>query len=94
MAPQPATGSSGQGGAPNVNWTLNFDPQTNPVIISGGYFCQDSNPATWSQDQQSNGNGFCIVTATPAYVTNFTPPKGTPVAQPAPPTGNPPASAP
>ena len=94
VAPQPATGSSGQGGAPNVNWTVNFSTQTNPVIISGGYFCQDSDPATWSQDQQSNGNGFCTVTATPAYVTNFTPPKGTPVSQPPPPTGNPPASSP
>jgi hypothetical protein len=94
VAPRPATGSSGQGGAPNVNWTVTFSTQTNPVTISGGYFCEDSDPATWSQDQQSNGNGFCTVTATPAYLTNLTPPKGTPVSQPPPPRGNPPASSP
>ena len=62
--PFAAKGSSGQGGAPNVNWTVNL-PTTKPVVINGTYTCQDSDPASWSQDQQSGGNGFCIV-----YVVN------------------------
>jgi len=94
VPPTQATGSSGQGGALNVNWTVSFSTQQNPTIISGGYWCQDSSPKTWSQNQQSNGNGFCTIQATPAYVTNFTPPGGTPVPQPPPPTGNAPASSP
>jgi hypothetical protein len=67
VTPIKATGSSGQGGAQNVNWTVNF-PATKPVVIAGGYYCKDSDPATWSQNQQSGGKGFCSVTATPAYL--------------------------
>ncbi len=92
VAPQQATGSGGQGGAPDVNWTVNYPGSTNPVVISGAYFCQDSDPATWSQNQQSAGNGFCTVYATPAYVTNFTLPSGSSVPQPTPPSGPPPAA--
>jgi PKD repeat protein len=62
--PFAAKGSSGQGGAPNVNWTVNVSTST-PVILNGTYTCQDSDPATWSQDPQTGGKGFCIV-----YVTN------------------------
>jgi hypothetical protein len=91
VAPQQATGSAGQGGAQNVNWTVNFPGASNPVVIGGGYFCSDSDPATWSQNALSGGNGFCIVQATPAYVTNFTLPGGFTVPQPAPPSGPPPA---
>jgi hypothetical protein len=94
VRPQQATGSSGQGGAPNVNWTVNFPGPSNPVVIGGGYFCSDSGPATWSQNQQSGGNGFCKVYATPAYVTNFMLPSGFMVPQPAPPTGTPPSGQP
>ena len=85
VGPRRATGSSGQGGAPNVNWTVNYPAGTSPVIISGAYTCKDSDPATWAQDQQSGGHGFCIVYATPAYVSNFTLPSGAHFPQPAPP---------
>ena len=65
LGPWTATGSSGQGGAPNVNWTVNFSTAT-PVVIKGKYTCVDSDAKTWSANQQSGGNGFCIVYATPA----------------------------
>ena len=64
VGPSRASGSAGQGGAPNVNWTLNI-PQSKPAIINGTYSCTDNAPATWSQNQQTGGKGFCIV-----YVTN------------------------
>src|SRR5262249_23712546 len=55
-----ARGSAGQGGAPNVNWTGTFvNPK--PVYINGTYQCTDSDPATWSQNPQSGGKGFCQV---------------------------------
>jgi len=63
--PFKATGSSGQGGAPNVNWTVNVSTTTKPVVLNGTYTCQDSDPATWSQNPQTGATGFCIV-----YVTN------------------------
>lgn len=91
VRPVKATGSAGQGGAPNVNWTVNFS-STNPVIIAGGYFCNDSDPATWSQNALSGGKGFCTVYATPAYVTNFKLPSGFTVPQPAPPSGSAPST--
>jgi len=75
VAPRKAVGSSGSGGAPNVNWTVDFGGAT-PTIISGIYTCKDSDPATWAQNQQTGGKGFCTVTATPAYVNNFTLPSG------------------
>ncbi len=65
VAPSKAKGSSGQGGAPNVNWTVNYST-TKPVAINGSYSCSDSDPTTWSQNQQSHGKGFCIVYATNA----------------------------
>lgn len=68
VGPLPATGSSGQGGAPNVNWTVNFS-SAKPVVVNGSYSCNDSDPATWSQNQQSHGTGFCIVYGTPATKT-------------------------
>jgi PKD repeat protein len=62
--PFKATGSAGQGGVPNVNWTVNV-PTAKPVVINGSYTCQDSDPASWSQNPQTGGKGFCIV-----YVEN------------------------
>ncbi|MFI4973632.1 MAG: hypothetical protein ACHP84_03720 [Caulobacterales bacterium] len=53
----PAGGSSGQGGAPNVNWTANV----NLTLPAGTYLIRDSDPATWSWNQQSGGNGFAKV---------------------------------
>lgn len=75
--PFQATGSSGQGNAPNVNWTANVDLQ----LGGGTYQVVDSDPSTWSQNAQSGGVGFSIIrgdrpTGTPAVVT----------APPAPPT--------
>ena len=88
VAPRQATGSAGANGAANENWTVNYST-AKPTIVSGAYTCKDSDPATWSQDQQTGGKGFCIVTATPAYVSNFTLPSGVHVgpapAPPAPP---------
>lgn len=60
VGPWPATGSAGQGGAPNVNWTA-IAPSSPPLIINGSYTCVDSDPTTWSQNQQSGGQGFCDV---------------------------------
>jgi hypothetical protein len=90
VAPRQATGSAGQGGTANVNWTVNYST-TNPTIVSGAYTCKDSDPATWAQNQATGGKGFCIVYATPAYVSNFTLPSGLHVGRapspPAPATG-------
>ena len=69
VGPFAATGSAGQGGAPNVNWTVNVKTAPTPVVINGTYTCVDSKPATWSQDQASKGQGFCnviVVRAIPA----------------------------
>ena len=65
VGPYPAQSSSGQNNAPNVNWFAS--PGTSqPVVINGTYTCVDSDPTTWSQNQQSGGNGFCIVYGIPA----------------------------
>jgi hypothetical protein len=52
--PYPASGSSGQGGAPNVNWTANV----NLNLPAGSYQIIDSDFATWSWNQGSGGDGF------------------------------------
>ncbi|HSX22238.1 MAG TPA: PKD domain-containing protein, partial [Gaiellaceae bacterium] len=64
VGPARATGSAGQGGAKNVNWTLNIS-QSKPAVINGTYECTDTDAATWSQNPQTGGKGFCTV-----YVTN------------------------
>ncbi len=84
VAPRQATGSPGANGAANENWTVNYST-TNPTIVSGAYTCKDSDPATWAQNQTTGGKGFCIVYATPAYVSNFTLPSGVHFSQPPPP---------
>lgn len=66
LGPYKAKGSSGQSGAKNVNWTVTLSTTTNPVVIDGTYTCVDSDPATWSQNQQSHGDGFCQVWGVPA----------------------------
>ena len=60
VGPFKATSSAGQGGAPNVNWMVNV-PQTKPVVINGTYTCTDTDPASWSQNPQTGGKGFCVV---------------------------------
>jgi hypothetical protein len=60
--PWQATGSAGQGGAPNVNWSA---PATNPtpggaVLIHGEYKVNDSSPLTWSGNAKA-GKAFARV---------------------------------
>ncbi len=55
-----AKASAGQNGVPNVNWYASVSI-TKPVILDGRYSCADSDPATWSANQASGGDGFCIV---------------------------------
>jgi hypothetical protein len=61
IGPWPATATSGSGGAPNVNWMVFPGSPTNPVTINGTYSCTDSNPATWSWNETTGGQGFCTV---------------------------------
>jgi len=57
FGPFKARGTSGQGGARNVNWVA----QVGQTLPAGAYFVIDSDPATWSQNQRSNYRGFAIV---------------------------------
>ncbi len=50
--------SSGQGGAPNVNWECH----PGVVIPAGTYKVVDPDPATWSQNDVSGNSGFSRVT--------------------------------
>lgn len=77
LGPWKASGSSGQGSATNVNWTVNLSTSTKPVVINGVYSCVDSNSATWSQDPQSHGTGFCQVYGVKAVAVTTTTPKKT-----------------
>jgi len=60
VGPFDAVGSSGEDGAPDVNWTANV-PTSPPVVIDGEYEEEDSDPGTWSQDDESDGYGFAEV---------------------------------
>src|SRR6476646_7122144 len=51
LGPWPATGD-------NETWTAQ---PPGPVVIHGKYACVDSDPATWSQNTASQGDGFCTV---------------------------------
>ncbi|MBV8234635.1 MAG: hypothetical protein JO075_02925, partial [Acidimicrobiia bacterium] len=71
----PATGSVGEpdpptypNGVPNANWTVTFSTSTKPVVIDGTYKCVDSDPSTWSQNEEppSKGQGFCKIWVVPA----------------------------
>ncbi|MFI4976300.1 MAG: hypothetical protein ACHP84_17320, partial [Caulobacterales bacterium] len=55
--PFAATGSSGQGGAPNVNWVANV----NLTVPAGAYQVIDSDPPTWSWNSASGNYGFAKV---------------------------------
>jgi hypothetical protein len=52
--PYVATGADGQGGVKNAFWTVK--PET--VVPAGTYFIRDSNPATWSQNDQTGKCGM------------------------------------
>jgi hypothetical protein len=60
FGPFAAGGSSGQGGAPNVNWTANV----NLNVPAGAYEVFDSSVPTWSWNVGSSDNGFLKVEGT------------------------------
>lgn len=59
--PWQCTADEGQGGVPNALWFAYPDAQ----IPAGTYTVVNSDPATWSQNEQSGGLGFCYVKGTP-----------------------------
>ena len=61
FGPFAAVGTSGQGGAPNVNWIATV----NVPVPAGTYTVLDSSPSTWSHNAQSGYRGFAIVRGTP-----------------------------
>ncbi|MEL7597622.1 MAG: hypothetical protein AAGU01_05400, partial [Clostridiaceae bacterium] len=61
--PWQAKGTDGMGGVKNANWEV----YPNVVIPAGTYTIIDSNPATWSQNQESSGRGMGQVKATPHF---------------------------
>jgi hypothetical protein len=52
--PWQATGLDGQGGVPNANWVVN----PNIIIPPGAYTVIDSDPSTWSQNEETGGAGM------------------------------------
>jgi hypothetical protein len=56
LGPWAATGSNS-----NRDWQVTPGSASQPVIINGTYACDDSSPATWSQNSASSGQGFCNV---------------------------------
>jgi hypothetical protein len=52
--PWQATGEPGSGGAPNAYWVV----KPNVVIGPGTYTVLDSDPGTWSQNQETGGRGM------------------------------------
>jgi hypothetical protein len=77
LGPWDATGSTGQAtdmypdGVPNASWTVT-PTSTEPVVIDGDYACDDSDPATWSQNAASDEEGFCEVWVKDAEQTTTT----------------------
>ena len=61
FGPWPVTAEAGQDAAPNVNW--NVTP--NLTLAAGTYTILDSDPATWSQNPDTKGQGFSQVWGTP-----------------------------
>ncbi|UWG95885.1 hypothetical protein LPY66_13285 [Dehalobacter sp. DCM] len=61
--PWQASGTQGQGGVPNANWEV----FPNIVIPAGTYTVTDSDPASWSANEESGGRGMGQVHATPHF---------------------------
>jgi hypothetical protein len=57
FGPFAVRGTSGQGGAPNVNWVADI----NVTVPAGPYTVLDSDPNTWSNNARSGFRGFAIV---------------------------------
>lgn len=60
--PWPVAGTPGQGGVPNAYWTA----RPNVTLPQGTYTVIDSDPASWSQNSESQGAGFTRVEGYPA----------------------------
>ncbi|HGE69349.1 TPA: formylglycine-generating enzyme family protein [Candidatus Poribacteria bacterium] len=60
--PWKASGKPGQGGVPNAYWIV----YPNETIPAGTYTVIDSDPNTWSQNFESNGEGFTRIVGYPA----------------------------
>lgn len=64
LGPYDAVGSTGSpsqtypNGVPDANWTATPSART---VIDGPVTCIDSDPATWSQNPASGGEGFCKI---------------------------------
>jgi len=52
--PWAAEGLPGQGGVPNAYWSV----RPNEIIPAGGYTVIDSDPGTWSQNNETGGRGM------------------------------------
>lgn len=59
--PWQCTADEGQGGVPNALWFAYPDEE----IPAGTYTVVNSNPGTWSHNEESGGLGFCYVKGTP-----------------------------
>ena len=61
FGPWPVTAEAGQDAAPNVNWNV----APNITLAPGEYIIVDSDPATWSQNPDTQGQGFSQVWGIP-----------------------------
>jgi hypothetical protein len=78
-----AAATSGHAGRQNVNWVASSIAVALPA---GTYTILDSDPATWSQNAQSQGRGFAIVRGSLSVVRGPVPGPAPAPAQPACPT--------
>ncbi len=78
--PWSVTGTPGQGGVPNANWTC----APNIEIPAGAYTIIDSEPPTWSQNAQSRGRGIAVVKGYPTDSALAPTPQPTPRVTPQP----------
>ncbi len=58
FGPWQATGTSGQGGVPNANWHV----APGVVLVPGKYVVLDSDPKTWSTNDEAGSRGFVTIT--------------------------------
>jgi hypothetical protein len=90
--PFAAAGSSGAGGAPNVNWTASLSLD----VPAGTYLVMDSDVPTWSWNGASGGFGFIKVEGTYTGAAGATggplPPPPKPAPPPPPPPPPPPTT--
>jgi hypothetical protein len=57
FGPWPASGEPGSGGVPNANWVV----RPGVRIPAGSYIVIDSDPSTWSQNEESYHQGMTLV---------------------------------